>query len=82
MEGILKFDLNDPDDAMAHLRAVKSLDMACVLFDLQMNFKKRCEWKFESMSEDVGAGEVFDMVFDELFKVFNDNNVNINELIQ
>ena len=30
-KAILEFDLNDPDDQMAHLRAVKSLDMALVL---------------------------------------------------
>ena len=30
-EAILKYDLNDSDDAMAHMRAIKSLDMALAL---------------------------------------------------
>jgi len=28
MKATLEFDLNDPDDRMAHFRCVKSLDMA------------------------------------------------------
>lgn len=34
MEAILKYNIDDPDDRMAHLRAVKSLDMAVALNDL------------------------------------------------
>jgi len=43
-EAILKFDLNDPDDRMSHLRAVKSLDMALALWDIVHNTKKGLEW--------------------------------------
>ena len=34
MEAILKYNLDDPDDQRAHLRAIKSLDMALALNDL------------------------------------------------
>ena len=33
-KAILEFDLNDSDDVMAHMRAVKSLDMASVLWEM------------------------------------------------
>ena len=44
MKATLDFDLDNPDDRMAHMRAVKSLDMAIVLFELQTNLKKKCEY--------------------------------------
>jgi hypothetical protein len=34
MEAILKYNLDDPDDQRAHLRAIKSLDMALALNDI------------------------------------------------
>lgn len=45
MKAILEFDLDDYDDKMNHLRCIKSLNMAIVLFELMYNtdknFKKR-----------------------------------------
>ena len=45
MKAILEFYLDDYDDKMNHLRCVKSLNMAIVLFELMYNtdknFKKR-----------------------------------------
>ena len=43
MKATLEFNLDDPDDRQAHLRAVKSFDMAILLFELQFNFWKEFE---------------------------------------
>jgi hypothetical protein len=43
MKATLSYNLNDPDDRMAHMRAVKSLDMASALFDITRNLKKQVE---------------------------------------
>ena len=51
-EAILKYDLNDSDDAMAHMRAVKSLDMALALWDITHNTKKSIEWSLEGKEID------------------------------
>lgn len=40
MKAKLIFDLEDADDRMAHLRCVKSLDMADILFQLSHNTYK------------------------------------------
>ena len=32
MKAVLKFDLDNPDDVISHIRCVKALDMACILF--------------------------------------------------
>jgi hypothetical protein len=33
MRAVLKFDLDEQSDSMAHLRAIKSLDMALAMWD-------------------------------------------------
>ena len=37
MKATLTFNLDDPDDRMAHLRCVKSLEMAIALFEIKNN---------------------------------------------
>lgn len=72
MEAILKFNLDDVDDRMAHLRAVQSTDMAIALFHILYNSKKEMENK---------TGLDLDEVWEHLHKVCEDNNVNIDKLI-
>ena len=35
MKAVLEFELDNPDDKMAHLRCVKSLDMALFIWDVR-----------------------------------------------
>jgi hypothetical protein len=82
MKATLSYNLNDPDDRMAHLRAVKSLDMASVLFDITRNLKKKIENRYEDIdntNNDVFDG--IDAVFDEIYDILEDNNIDIDELI-
>lgn len=41
MEGILKFNLDNHEDTQSHMRAIKSNDMAIVLFELHYNLRKK-----------------------------------------
>jgi hypothetical protein len=82
MKATLSYNLNDPDDRMAHLRAVKSLDMASALFDITRNLKKKIEHRYEDIdntNNDVFDG--IDAVFDEIYDILEDNNIDIDELI-
>jgi hypothetical protein len=82
MKATLSYNLNDPDDRMAHLRAVKSLDMASALFDITRNLKKKIENRYEDI--DNTNNDVFDgieAVFDEIYDILEDNNIDIDELI-
>ena len=66
MKATLSYNLNDPDDRMAHLRAVKSMDMASALFDITRNLKNKIENRYEDI--DNTHNDVFDgidAVFDE-----------------
>ena len=67
---------------MAHLRAVKSLDMASALFDITRNLKNKIENRYEDIdntNNDVFDG--IDAVFDEIYNILEDNNIDIDELI-
>ena len=72
MRAKLIFDLDDPYDRVAHLRAVKSLDMALVLWDLTHNNK-------EDFSGDFEKGVAF--VYDKLYKLLENYDINLEELI-
>ena len=47
-KAILKFDLNDPDDRIEHLRCIKSLDLAMALWEITSNTKKGLGYSMEN----------------------------------
>ena len=78
-EAILKYDLNDSDDAMAHMRAVKSLDMALALWDITHNTKKRIEWSLES--KELNKYEVLELVYERIYEILDEHNIKLDDLI-
>ena len=78
-KAILKYDLNDTDDAMAHMRAVKSLDMALALWDITHNTKKGLEWSMEG--KELDKYEVLDMVYEKIYEIFDEHNIKLDDLI-
>ena len=78
-EAILKYDLNDADDTMAHMRAVKSLDMALALWDITHNTKKSIEWSLES--KELNKYEVLDLVYERIYEILDEHNIKLDDLI-
>lgn len=76
MKAILKFDLDAADDAMAHRRCVKSLEMACFIFDLTNNTRK----KFTD--DENYCQETADKIFEEIYSGMVLNGIIIDELIE
>ena len=68
MKAILEFDLNDYDERMAHLRAVKSTDMAIVLFEIQHNLFRGIEENNTSIIEKIND-------------LIHEHGINLDELI-
>ena len=81
MKATLSYNLNDPDDRMAHMRAVKSLDMASALFEITRNLKKQVERRFEDETIEHDSFDVIQEVFDRIYEILGDNNIDIDELI-
>jgi hypothetical protein len=78
-EAILKYDLNDTDDAMAHMRAIKSLDMALALWDITHNTKKSIEWSLEG--KEIDKYEVLDIVYEKIYEILEEHNIKMDDLI-
>lgn len=77
MEAILKFNLDDPDDCMSHLRAVKSLDMALALSDIAYlwhKVDKMCDTK----EYDEDPREWWSK---QIIEILEDKGINIDELV-
>ena len=77
----LEFDLSDPEQRMEHLRCLKALDMACVLFQVQYNLKRTLESEIET-STITNPYEVLDVVFQKIMSLYDENNINIDEIMQ
>lgn len=82
MKAKLEFDLNDRDDVFAHIRCVKSTDMASVLFQIAYNLKKRVTRRLESDPQERDEFDGLDEVFSYIYDLFEEYNINIDELIE
>jgi hypothetical protein len=75
----LEYDLNDTDDAMAHMRAVKSLDMALVLWEITHNTKKSLEWSMEGKEMD--KYDALELVFQKIHEILDEHGIKLDDLI-
>jgi hypothetical protein len=80
----LEYDLNDTDDAMAHMRAIKSLDMALALWEIRYNTKKSIGYALEGKDlkgESISNYEVLDMVYERIYEILDEHNIKMDDLI-
>jgi hypothetical protein len=68
----LTYDLNDPEDRMAHYRAIVSLDMAMLLWEYDQYL--RSEYKYGDKEEAYAYREKFR-------EFLNDANIDIEKII-
>jgi hypothetical protein len=76
----LIYDLNEPDDVMAHKRAVKSLDLALALWSITHNTKKSLEWSMEGKEMD--KYDALEMVFEKIHEIISEHNIDLDDLIE
>ncbi len=82
MKADLHFDLSEIDDELALNRSLKATDMALVLFEIQYNLRKKCEWELESLEADSDKWDGLEVVFRKLMELFDEHNINLNDLIR
>jgi len=75
----IEYNLSDPDDVMAHKRAIKSLDMAMALWDIVHNTKKGLEWSMEG--KDIDKYDALELVYEKIHEILGDHNIITDELI-
>jgi len=72
MKAILKFDLDNPDDRMDHMRCLKASNMADFLWELKHNFWRK--WKHDETDFTLDNYKV------ALYELMNDHNIDIDDL--
>jgi hypothetical protein len=78
MKATLTFDLDQPEDAIAHLRCVRATDMAIVLHSIVHTIRRDMIRSYEI--SDKPAPTIED-VFDKIYAVLEEYDLNIDTLI-
>jgi hypothetical protein len=78
MKATLEFNLDDAEDEMAYQRCIKSKEMAMALWEITHNTKKNLEYTLESTADKFESLEV---VFDKIYEIIRDNNIDTEQLI-
>jgi len=75
MKAILEFNLNNPDDVVAHMQCVKACDLAFALWKFSQELVKICD-----ESED---GKHIDeaLVRQAFFDILEERDINLDKLV-
>jgi hypothetical protein len=72
MKAILKFDLNEEDDIMAHKRCVKSLDIALTLWEVDQYLRSESKYKDNEIAYEIR---------EKLYEIMTEHGLSFNDLI-
>jgi hypothetical protein len=78
-KAILEFDLNEPDDKEAHKRAVKALDMAIALWDIEQYLRAETKYN-EELTQD--AYDALATAREKFYQILNEHNINMDEILK
>lgn len=78
-EAILKFNLEDPDEREAHLRAIKSTSLAIALYETDQYLRAKIKYAPDSMHP-----EVYESLLetrDKLHEIMSEHSIDLDELM-
>lgn len=76
MKAILKFDLNDVDDRMAHKDAILAHNYKHVISEIRAELRRI--QKFGNLEEPIASK--FDKLVDMFYEILSDNNIDLSEI--
>ena len=79
MKAKLKFDLDNADDKMEHMRCVKATDMALMLWDIKQKIRSKLKYSDDLSEDELHQWEVMQ---DEFYSIADDYGINLDLLIQ
>lgn len=79
MKAILEFDLNDPDDSMAHRRAVMSTQLAICIWDIKEGIRTKMKYESDTMAEN--EYQVWEQINEIVFSALEGNGIVLDNLI-
>lgn len=77
----LEFDLDEPDDRDAHMRAVKSLSMAIALWEIDQHLRSELKYGTREGELSDEAYKAIERTREKLREIMDENNLNFDELI-
>ena len=77
MKATLTFDLDQPEDAIAHLRCVRATDMAIALHEIVHTLRRNMIRSYETEATPPSIEDIFDGIH----SVLSDLDLNIDSLI-
>ena len=80
MKAKLEFDLNDPDDRMEHMAAVKASDMAQLLWNLRFNLRNQVFAEADQLNDPDKYDAGIELTLAHINELFDKYNINIEEL--
>lgn len=76
----LIFDLNDPEDAVAHKRAVKALDLCLALWDIEQYLRAQTKYAPDSISDE--TYNALSKAREEFYSVMNEHSISLDDLLK
>jgi hypothetical protein len=80
MKTVIEYS-DSADDHMALMRALKSTNMACLLFEIKINMKKRCISTLDADSATAAEYGLLDSVWERINEEFDSHGICIDDLI-
>ena len=81
MKAILEYNLDDPYDQQAHLRAIKALDMALALWDMDQYLRAKMKYGNNDCELSDDAYKALENAREELREFMSSRGINLDELI-
>lgn len=79
MKAILEFDITQPDERKAHLRAIKADNMYFVLFEINSNINKKLDYWIDA-NPNASLSTLKDFMFQLINAEMEINHINLDEL--
>lgn len=80
MKATLEFDLDQPEDVMAHLRCVKATSMMVTLWELDQHLRSITKYAPDSTSQETYDELV--KVREKLREIMDDNGISFDNFIE
>jgi len=80
MKGILEFNLDDQEDEVAYIRAVKSTKLAVALWDIDQYLRSKTKYATDSTPPEVY--DALQETRDELYRIMSHHSIDLDELLK
>lgn len=80
MKATFEFNFDEPEDIMEHHRMTHATNMACALWEITHNLKRRMEIVIDYKSP--SAQEILEETMERIHEIMEEHQVIINDLIR